>query len=279
MKRGIDMKRKIVGATIALSFVLGIAGCDSQVEETVTVATEGTTVTEVSETTTIETSADTTPTSEITDATTVDDESNPYRAFIEDYKASMIAPDSAWYYGPGVDDETEQVPDGVVGLPRQGLSAELDYILFDIDGDGVEELIIGGVYMDTVEVIGVVTMIGDEYKIVFAGWSRRYVEYLGEGYFYAAGSGGATNHLAGIYKYDGESKCVNLICLLESEDEMSDDAKYYFYEGAGGENMTDVIYTGQDAVNAFDRELEAVQGLNNELLDAEWMTETFKSDN
>lgn len=200
---------------------------------------------------------------------------NPYEVFLEDYKKAVQEPVDTWYYGPD-NDYGDDVPEGTVGLITQGLSDRSAYALYDIDGDGVSEFFLGGPWDDEVQLTGVVTMHGADYKVVFSAWSRRFVKYLGEGYFYAAGSSGAFEHVVGLYKYNGKTKCMDLICQLLTKNEDENGADYFYYEGTGGENRTDVLYTGEEASAAFDKQYEALQGLNNELLNVEWTEFNYK---
>lgn len=260
---------------LSIVTLMSVAACDSTDTKSTTESSKTSeTTAEVTETMEATTTAPLETTEETVETSI--DASDPYSEFLEDYKKAVQDPQDTWYYGPGVEYDVLP-PDGTVGLITQGLSETMSYTLYDLDGDGVEELLIGGVWQDEyVDLIGVVTMDGDDYKIVFAGWERRSVIYLGEGYFYAAGSSSAFAHVSGLYEYNGNDKCMDLICMLYSENEEQDDEVYEYYEGVGGEDMSDVIYTGNEALETFEKKYEELQGLNNELLDAEWVEFSFK---
>ena len=91
---------------------------------------------------------------------------------------------------------------------EEDLLDDVGYILEDISGDGIPELVIG--YNDSFDedeiersyVLGVFTLSDDEPYTVFSGWARNRYWPLPDGHFYNSGSGGASdtefgeNHLS-----------------------------------------------------------------------------------
>ena len=180
-------------------------------------------------------------TTESTEATTTAAKENPYERFIEDYKKAISEQTDVWYYGPDYTGDTVIPPEGTQGLLTNELMNGFSYILHDIDNDGTDELIIGEQYVDGenythITVYGVVTMEGAEYKIVAAGWSRSHLEYCGGGMFVNSGSGGASLHIDDVYRYNSETKKLDVVYELITEYEGTDDdglpiPNYSLFEG------------------------------------------------
>lgn len=255
------------------------------IDETALTKPEGSSeeTTEVtSEQTTEETSAETTSeqTSQSSERVTV----NPYEKFIEGYKEAIINPTDTWYYGPGADtSDYMNLGQGLIVVEIQG---GFSYTLFDIDKDGVDELIIGGIYTDGenakhVFVTGVVTLDGDGYKIVAAGWSRSSLEYTGEGYFVNSGSGGAALHYDIVYTYDGKNKELATVGALVTEyvgnaeitkaqySYFTDEHDAYSAYPAYGDDRA--LCFDEEAKNKIQKDQELAYSKNNELLNAQWI--------
>ena len=94
---------------------------------------------------------------------------NPYEGFIEGFKKAVNEPQDAWYYGPDAD--PAKVSDSDVGIAVTGIWGDtFNYILYDMDKDGTDELFIGEEVTDQSEprinILGVVTVADGKYKIV-----------------------------------------------------------------------------------------------------------------
>ena len=158
MKKGIVVKVLSAGLCVAVS--VSMAAC-AKTEETRETTEEETIETEIKKS--IESSEETSSeeTTETTEQTTEEDKINPYEEFIQGYKEAIANPTDTWYYGPGVD--TSDYMNLGQGLIVVEIQNGFSYTLFDIDKDGVDELIIGGVYTNSnnvkfVYVTGVVAL-------------------------------------------------------------------------------------------------------------------------
>lgn len=255
--------------------ISGIIG-DMTSETTTEATTEETTSSVVSTGETTESDIETTEDTEETQA------GNPYERFIADFKEAVKAKKDTWYYGPDVSFGGEKAPEGSVGMQLTSWGDTFSYVLFDVDQDGMDELIIGGQWQDNdgeahIRVLGLVTMIGDQYRIVAAGWDRNDLEYLGGSMFYCSGSQGNDVHLVSIYEYNIEYKCMDLVCEMEIHvKEGDEDSEYVYYEGQGGTARSEVLYRGQEAKERFESQKKAAMEESNDLLGAEWTKESFK---
>ena len=281
MKKGIVVKVLSAGLCVAVS--VSMAAC-AKTEETRDTTEEETIETEIIKP--IESSEETSSeeTTETTEQTTEEDKINPYEEFIQGYKEAIANPTDTWYYGPGVD--TSDYMNLGQGLIVVEIQNAFSYTLFDIDKDGVDELIIGGVYTNSnnvkfVYVTGVVALDGDGYKIVAAGWSRSSLEYVGEGYFVNSGSGGAALHYDEVSVYDGENKELTTVGALVTEyvgNAERTEAQYsYFtdvhdaYSASPAYGDSRALCFDQEAEDKNKKDLELAYSKNNELLDAQWI--------
>ena len=281
MKKGIAVKVLLAGLCVAVS--VSMAAC-AKTEETRETTEEETIETKIIKP--IESSEETTSeeTTETTEQTTEEDKINPYEEFIQGYKEAIANPTDTWYYGPGVD--TSDYMNLGQGLIVVEIQNGFSYTLFDIDKDGVDELIIGGVYTNSnnvkfVYVTGVVALDGNGYKIVAAGWSRSSLEYVGEGYFVNSGSGGAALHYDEVSVYDGENKELTTVGALVTEyvgNAERTEAQYsYFtdvhdaYSASPAYGDSRALCFDQEAKDKYEKDLELAYSKNNELLDAQWI--------
>lgn len=297
------MKRKIftkaASAIICMVMAVSFSACnnDQNVDDT----TQETSETEAAATTTTTadvTEASTEDTAEATEASTEDTteasselvSSNPYERFIEDYKKALSNPNGTWYYGPDADFGGEQPPEGTVALPLSNVYEDsFSYMLYDVDGDGTQELIIGEQWIDGenwahIRVFGLVTMIGDDYRIAAAGWDKHDLEYKGGNYFYAKSWPSENVEALSVYEYNAEYKCLDLlfemeIYFIEGSDMLGlpADAGYFYYEGTGGMERTDALATGTEAQDKyFAAAGKTIGELPSDLVDREWTEVAFK---
>ena len=297
------MKRKIftkaASAIICMSMAVSFSACnnDQNVDDT----TQETSETEAAATTTTTaevTEASTEDTAEVTEASTEDTteassepvSSNPYERFIEDYKKALSNPNGTWYYGPDADLEGEQPPEGTVALPLSNVYEDsFSYMLYDVDGDGTQELIIGEQWIDgenwaNIRVFGLVTMIGDDYRIAAAGWDKYDLEYCGGNHFCAYSWQSDTVEVLSVYEYNAEYKCLDLAFELEVHFKdgsdtvgLPQDAEYLYFEGKGGMERTDALATGMEAREKyFDAKNTIIGELPSDLVDREWTEVAFK---
>ena len=316
MKR--DIFTKAVSAILCMAMAVSFSACNNDLNIDHTVSTNGNSTQETSETEaaattttaevteastedTTEAAATTTTTAEATEASTEDTteassepvSSNPYERFIEDYKKALSNPNGTWYYGPDADFGGEQPPKGTVALPLSNVYEDsFSYMLYDVDGDGTQELIIGEQWEDGenwvhIRVFGLVTMIGDDYKIAAAGWDKHDLEYKGGNYFYAHSWPSENVEDLSFYEYNAEYKCLDLafemeIYFIEGSDMrgLPADAGYFYYEGKGGMERTDALATGTTAQEKYFAAKKKVIGdLPSDLIDREWTEVAFKDVN
>ncbi|MCR5328376.1 MAG: hypothetical protein K6E12_05980 [Saccharofermentans sp.] len=279
--KNINMTKALsAGLCVAMGFSCAACGYPDDTRPYETEAEETTAATSAEETTT-ETASTVTEISEETAATSVEIAGNPYESFIEGYKDAIINRTSVWYYGPDIDPNDLSVDYGQ-GLIVDEMSDYMYYTLYDLDKDGVEELIIGcdvtGDHMQSCTMItGIVTLEGSAYKIVAAGWSRSSLEYVGEGYFVNSGSGGAFLHYDAVFRYDGAAKELATVGVLVTEYSETEDIFYsYFdsidkayaaYPAYGNENA---ICFDEEAQQKYDNDLLTAQSKTNELIGVEW---------
>ena len=273
---------KALSAGLCVATGLSIAACgypdDTRPYET---EAEETTTTTTAAEETVNTTAVVTEITEETTTTSSEIAGNPYESFIEGYKDAIINQTSVWYYGPGIDADDFSTDYGQ-GLIVSEMSDYLFYTLYDIDKDGVVELIIGcdvtGDHMKSCTMItGVVTLDGSDYKIVAAGWTRSSLEYVGEGYFVNSGSGGAFLHYDAVFRYDGAAKELATVGVLVTEYSDTEEVFYsYFdsidkayaaYPAYGNENA---YCFDDDAQQKYDNDFLLATSKTNELTDAQW---------
>ena len=269
---------KALSAAVCVAMGLTFASCDKAENTTEQQETKET----IAEVTTV--SSEETETSfEETSVTSEAITGNPYESFIEGYKEAIINRTSVWYYGPDGDiDELD--PDIGPGLIVDEMSDYLFYTLYDLDSNGVPELIIGldvtGDHMQSKTMItGIVTLDGSDYKIVAAGWSRSSLEYVGEGYFVNSGSGGAFLHYDAVYRYDGVAKELETVGILVTEYSESDDTDIHYsyfadekdayaaYPAYGDERA---VCFDDEAQQMYDSDFNLAMSKTNELLGVSW---------
>lgn len=111
------------------------------------------------------------------------------------------------------------------GILEAGYSKEAEetleyvgYTFWDINADGIPELVIGGINEERNEkyfgcdIYAVYTCVQEEIYCICSGWSRSYVGWLGENVFYQLGSGGASYTTVGQYELlsnDKEWSCID----------------------------------------------------------------------
>lgn len=273
---------KALSAGLCVAMGLSMAACgypdDTRPYET---EPEETTTTTAAAEESIETTVEITEISEETTTTSAEIAGNPYESFIEGYKDAIINRTSVWYYGPGIDPNDFSTDYGQ-GLIVDEMSDYMYYTLYDLDKDGVVELIIGcdvtGDHMKSCTMItGIVTLEGSDYKIVAAGWSRSSLEYVGEGYFVNSGSGGAFLHYDAVFRYDGAAKELATVGVLVTEYSETEEIFYsYFddidkayaaYPAYGNENA---VCFDDEAQQKYDNDFLLATSKTNELTDAQW---------
>ena len=97
------------------------------------------------------------------------------------------------------DDPVRYVPSGIVEMimyePTESLLNEVCYVIEDVSGDGIPELLMGydseSEEQETSYIMGVYTLKNDEPYCTIDGMARSSFRWMGNGYFYYIGSGGA----------------------------------------------------------------------------------------
>ena len=185
-----------------------------------------------------------------------------YDKFVEGFKEAIKAGGAVVYTGPGN-------AGGEIGISTTDWTDSFSYILYDIDGDGTDECIIGEEYagqeFNHVRVLGIVTIVDGKYKIVFGGSKQNEAEFLGEKWFLVQKTDGTDAHESVLYEYNSENKCLDLVCACVVN---GSDTSYY--GGLGGDTRTEVLATGQDALDKFDETYKAAEAATNDLLGREW---------
>lgn len=122
----------------------------------------------------------------------------------------------------GYDDERgyRYVPAGLyelaMWLDRDELLGSVGYVIADLSGDGVPELLIGMLPDETAEVetkcvvFGGYTCSGGEPAAFLEGWARNSYQWLGGGRFYNFGSAGAVYSAFGAFRLSEDA--TELIC-------------------------------------------------------------------
>ena len=280
MKR-IDLA-KALSAGLCVAMGLSFAACgypdDTRPYET---EAEETTTTTTAAQESVETTAQVTEITDETTATSAEIVGNPYESFIEGYRDAIINRTSVWYYGPDIDPNDFSTDYGQ-GLIVDELSDYLFYTLYDLDKDGVPELIIGcdvtGDHMKGRTMItGIVTLDGSDYKIVAAGWSRSSLEYVGEGYFVNSGSGGAFLHYDAVFRYDGTVKELATVGVLVTEYSETEEIFYSYFDNIDKAYAAYPAYGNENAVcfddeaqQKYDNDFLLATSKTNELTDAQW---------
>ena len=106
------------------------------------------------------------------------------------------------------DDPVRYVPSGIVEMimyePTESLLDEVCYVIEDVSGDGIPELLMGydseSEEQETSYIMGVYTLKNDEPYCTIDGMARSSFRWMGNGYFYYIGSGGAA------YTYIGKCR-------------------------------------------------------------------------
>lgn len=205
---------------------------------------------------------------------------NPYEGFIEGFKKAVNEPQAAWYYGPDAD--PANVSDSDVGIAVTGIWGDtFNYILYDMDKDGTDELFIGEEVTDQSEprinILGVVTVADGKYKIVAAGGERSELSYLGGTNFYETGSGGASLHAASLYTYNASKKSLDLLYTIEYEDQGNGTTSIELFEGENGKVKSNTASCkDKEAETKFDQAKKDASKDQNELLGKKWTKVSFK---
>ncbi|MCR5010980.1 MAG: hypothetical protein K6A72_01425 [Lachnospiraceae bacterium] len=141
----------------------------------------------------------------------------------QDVPAALSQEDYESIYAPVIDEVNAVIEEGydyekqytylsdgliekiMYGVPDT-LPDEIGYVLEDVSGDGVPELLLG--FSDAYEsgeqewvindyVVGVYTIKDDQPFMVIEGWARNSYRMMDDGHFFNLGSGGATNTIIG----------------------------------------------------------------------------------
>ena len=193
---------------------------------------------------------------------------NPYEGFIEGFKKAVNEPQDAWYYGPDADPAS--VSDSDVGIAVTGIWGDtFNYILYDMDKDGTDELFIGEEVTDQSEprinILGVVTVADGKYKIV------------GGTNFYETGSSGANFHAASLYTYNTSKKSLDLLYTIEYEDKGNGTTSIELFEGENGKVKSNTASCkDKEAETKFDQAKKDASKDQNELLGKKWTKVSFK---
>lgn len=286
MKRTVMVKSAL--SILCLAAAVSIAACDVSGLIGGNTATATTEATDSSTKYTLPTSSsETDPTYETTEETDEPVTGNPYERFIDDFKTAVKGKAGTWYYGPDASYGSEQPPEGAIGMPlTYNWGNSFSYLVFDLDGDGSDELLIGEQWQTGgdevhVRIIGLVTMSGNDYRIIASGWEKSDLEYLGGGMFYRTETVDSNNKVLSIYEYNIEYKCLDLVCELEIQytdgetEGFPDSAEYIYYEGRGGLSKSEVLYRGQEAQDEFFNHKKAAAEEDNELIGRDWTKEPF----
>lgn len=107
---------------------------------------------------------------------------------------------------------------GYSQTPEETLE-HIGYALWDINTDGMPELVIGGISEERDgtffgrDIYAVYTCVQEELYCICSGWARNYVGWMGENVFYNLGSGGAAYTAVGQYELLPNAKewsCIEL---------------------------------------------------------------------
>ncbi len=266
---------KTASAALCLAAAASLASCGIPLKQPVYTA-PSTAPDATSEVRTTEASAATSETpADDTPATT----GNPYDGFIDGFKKAVNEPQDAWYYGPDLD--SSKASDSDVGIALTGIWGDtFNYILYDMDKDGVDELFIGEEVADQsgkrINILGVVTVADGKYKVVAAGWERSELTYLGGTNFYETGSSGASFHAASLYTYNSSKKALDLLYTIEY-DEKENGSSIELFEGEDGKVKSNTASCkDKEAETKFEQAKKDASKDKNDLLCKEWTKVSFK---
>lgn len=219
---------------------------------------------------------DTSASSEITSG------ENSYDRFIEGFKNAVNNPENAWYYGPDIESGKASDEDTGIYIASTGFWGDsFTYILYDMDKDGTDELFIGEQVDDQgeqkINLFGVVTIADGKYKVIAAGWERCELNYLGGINFFDSGSSGASFSGASLYKYNSQTKNLDIIYNIEYETKEDGTTSTELFEGENGKIKSNVAACkGKEAEEKFDNAKKEALKEKNELIGKEWIKVSFK---
>lgn len=132
---------------------------------------------------------------------------------------------------------------GTVGIAEQASFRSTDealestgFAIIDLSGDGLPELIIGEIVVDTepnkliAPIYAVFTLQDNEPVLTFSGWYRNAHFYHGDGRFYQYGSNGAIYQVSGIYKLSSDGlklNCEHFFFSYEKDESLTEIGYYY----------------------------------------------------
>lgn len=106
----------------------------------------------------------------------------------------------------------------------------LGYIIEDLSGDGIPELVVGTLPEYGGQINAVYTLVDGQPQFVFEGWYRSSYSYLGDGRFYYYGSSSASETGQGFFSLskDGTTlNCEDFYFTHAAEEDYSDLKVYY----------------------------------------------------
>lgn len=161
---------------------------------------------------------------------------------------------------------------GTVGIGEQAIFRSTDEVLestgfaiIDLSGDGLPELIIGEIVVDTepnkliAPIYAVFALQDEEPVLTFTGWYRNAYFYHGNGRFYNQGSNGAMYSIYGSYKISPDG--LNLDCehyiFTYEKDESKTEIGYYYNTTCKDDKAASVELSEEEA-------LEKIEALSSE---------------
>ncbi|MBO7600599.1 MAG: hypothetical protein J6S95_05560 [Lachnospiraceae bacterium] len=123
----------------------------------------------------------------------------------------------------------------------------IGYLIEDISGDGVPELIVGAMPSDE-EIYGVYTVEDGQISLIIDSFTRSTNRYMGDGCFYYLGSGGASRTAIGKARLSRDGTKVEWDDFYFTEEDKDDYTIIYFYHNTEGSwepdesELTDMTY-------------------------------------
>lgn len=145
--------------------------------------------------------------------------------------------------------------------PGEGL-ALVGYAIRDISGDGIPELVIGGIADSACygsEIYAVYTAVNGVPVLTLEGWSRNRCRYLGDGEFLSQGSGGAMYTMLGTYTLSPDGRtllCGDFYFTFEKDESFTEIGYYHNTSGAWDKAVSEELDISPEAFWAIAEALE-----------------------